>query len=138
MRVSALPLSSRRARELALAAAWSRVAGPEIAARVAARAAGKGVLVLTPRDERWARAVVEWLPTLAARLAERHPELAVSRFRIEVAGAPRRATPIEDVERREVPTVEPAAAAPVERPVEPAGAERLTLLRARYLARQKS
>jgi hypothetical protein len=135
-----LGLPRARARELLLASAWRRTAGEALARHVGARKGRGDVLVLSVRDERWAAALGEILPSLAARLAARFPELGLARFKIEgLAGGDLAAEPLPslaDEEPRLAGHAEPpgAAEAGPPRSLE----ERLVDLARAYLARQKA
>ena len=84
-----LGLPRKRARELVLLAAWREVAGEALARRARPSAVTRGVLELAVEDERWIDTLRGLIPRLAGRLAARHPELGVRRFRVRRAGVGR-------------------------------------------------
>jgi predicted nucleic acid-binding Zn ribbon protein len=77
-----LGLSSSRARELEVEAAWRRVAGPSLARRATVVSLRRGVLELAVAGPVWRRALERLLPELGARLAREHPTVGVTRFRL--------------------------------------------------------
>jgi len=81
-------LPAKRVRELMLAEAWRRVAGAALARRAVAQGVRRGVLELTIADPGWADALVSLIPSLAARLSRRYPDLGIRRFRLQVGGRP--------------------------------------------------
>lgn len=138
-----LPLPRQRARELALADAWRKEAGPVLARRARALRVERGVLEIEVPERRWADALRTQIPVLAGRAAAALPELRIRKFRVRLSdgtellpaeplhGGPAPAAP----RRRMKPAREAAAAPPADET--PAGAtpERLRDLAARYLAR---
>lgn len=81
-------LLGRLAREGAPASAlqpvWAELVGPALAAQCRPTALHGGVLVVTTGSPLWAGALEAQTPTVLARLAERHPELGISRLEVRV------------------------------------------------------
>jgi predicted nucleic acid-binding Zn ribbon protein len=121
----------KRVRELLLAEAWRRVAGDALSRRAEAEAVRRGVLEIRVTDPRWIDPLTEMIPRLAARLAQRYPELAVKRFRLRVEGEESGPQPLPSV-----PPVEPEAPRATVAPAEPAPpGDRLETVASRYLAK---
>jgi Dna[CI] antecedent DciA-like protein len=80
--VAALRLAAPRARQLAIEAAWRRVAGRSLAERATPIDLRRGILTLSVVDPTWRRAIQRLLPELGARFARDHAALGVTRFRI--------------------------------------------------------
>jgi len=78
----ALGLSSTRAKDLELRAAWLHVAGPAVARRATVVGLRRGVLELRVAEESWRRALQNLLPELGARFSRHHADLGVTRFRL--------------------------------------------------------
>lgn len=81
-----LGLAGKRARDLALADAWGRAAGPALSRRIEAVRVTKGILVLRAPDRRWAEALAAQIGELAGRLALEAPGLAVRRVKVILVG----------------------------------------------------
>ncbi|HEX4823215.1 MAG TPA: DciA family protein [Candidatus Polarisedimenticolaceae bacterium] len=79
---AALGLAPVRARQLAVEAAWRRVAGRSLAERATVVDLSRGILSLRVADPTWRRAIDRLLPELSARFAREHGALGVVRFRI--------------------------------------------------------
>lgn len=134
-----LSLDLPRARELVLSHAWREIAGGALSQRVQATKVQRGVLELEVSDSRWAETIAGLAPRLAGRLAARHPELGVRRFRLCRPGASHgRPQPVSEEESREA---DPEAGL---RPAHPGSmdtgfttAERLQRLMVHYLARKR-
>jgi hypothetical protein len=77
-----LGLPRTRAREMVLARAWERVAGPVLAARARAVRVQRGVLEIEVACGRWSETLCELLPRLAGRLSRVCPELGVRKFKL--------------------------------------------------------
>lgn len=86
---AAMPgLGARRARALALEAAWRRAAGASIARRAAIVGRRRGVLEIAVSEDAWRRVVARLLPEIASRLREAAPEFGIASIRI-VDASPR-------------------------------------------------
>jgi hypothetical protein len=79
-----LGLSARRSGELRLCQAWTRAAGPRLAARATPLGIRRGVLELrmTTTDDAWCRTLFDVIPGLAAAIAATHPGLGVESVRL--------------------------------------------------------
>jgi hypothetical protein len=128
---------------LRLAAAWQRVAGGEIAARLEPTGVSRGVVELAAVGEHDDDPGVEALALLTGRLARACPDLGIRRFRVVVAGrAGRKPASLEvapaadaDVSSpAEKPPAAPSREAPRERPEETRD-ERLRRVMRLYLER---
>ena len=97
-----LGLPRARARQLLLAQAWERVAGPALAARAQVLRIQRGVLEIEVEPGRWSETLGELLPGLVGRLSGLCPELGVRRFRLVRADPDERETP-RAIEIRPVP-----------------------------------
>ena len=136
MTAEQLGLPRRRARELALQAAWSEVAGEAISQRARPLRIARGVLELGVDDERWIGSLRELVPRLAGRLAARHPELGVRRLRLKCGeGRAEESFEVEpdDASATPTPTPESAHANPADAVEEGSPLQRLERLSARYL-----
>lgn len=77
----------RRARQLALHAAWQSAAGGAIARRARPVRIVRGVLEVTSDDPRWAAELRRVLPVVAGRIATARPAWGIRRVRLLVEGA---------------------------------------------------
>ena len=77
-------LSARRSTQLTLIVAWTRAAGPRLAAKAVPQAIRGGVLELrlTETDESWTRTLLDCIPGLGAVIASAHPRLGIEMVRL--------------------------------------------------------
>jgi hypothetical protein len=142
-RAGALPrgelgLPAGRTRELQLALAWREIAGEAVARRAPALRVRRGVLEVEVREEAWRRTMLDVLPALAGRLAARHPDLRITRYRMisGQAGGAEPAQPVPSLpDRREPEPANSAGAAPPGDGGVRAPALDIREVMARYLAR---
>jgi hypothetical protein len=138
-----LSLPARRTRDLALAVAWRRAAGPALAARARAVLMERGVLEVEVPDRRWAEVLADQLRELASLTAVLAPELRIRKLRVrlpdgtELMAAASLAPAPEPAPVPPAPPVARARAGASGKDAIPeeVTAERLTKLRDRYLAR---
>jgi len=138
-----LSLPARRGRELALAVAWRRAAGPALAARARAVLVERGTLEVEVPDRRWADVLADQLRELASLTDGLAPELRIRKLRVRLpdgtevmASAPlaRPSGPAPVPPAPAVPRVRVGASEEDAAPEE-ATPERLKELQDRYLAR---
>jgi len=129
-----LGFASRKARDLRLAAAWRRVAGPGIADRARPERMRQGTLLLRVDDPSWLPTLEALLPRLLAGLNEAEPCLGVVAGRLHVAGEAEPREP-RRCDARATPLPELPAAAPAE-PDRSLDERRLRRAMERYLARR--
>ena len=135
---SEMGLPASRARELQLAQAWREIAGEAVARRAPALRVRRGVLEVEVREELWRRTLRDVLPGLAGRLAARHPDLRIVRYRMisGVADTPEPAHPVAlDPEIPERPRVKAAAAVLPKEERQPGPGADIREVMERYLAR---